>query len=133
MFALDTNVLVRYIVRDDEQQTQDATAFIDALTPEEPAFVSVVVLCELCWVLRSTYGAGRTECADAIDAILEVPEFEFEDLDLCTLAVRAYRLGLADFSDYIIRETAAHARCIGVKTFDKRALREPGFFPVRAR
>lgn len=127
MFALDTNVLVRYIVRDDERQTLEATAYIDALTPDDPAFIATVVLCELCWVLRSAYGAGRSECATAMEAVLEIPVFEFEDFELCLSAARAYRLGVADFSDFIFRETAAQARCEGVKTFDKKALRAPGF------
>ena len=91
MFALDTNVLVRYLVQDDKHQTQKVTACIEALTPNRPAFVSTVVLCELCWVLKSAYGASRLDRATAIEAVLEVPVFQFEDFELCHNAVQSFR------------------------------------------
>ena len=127
MFALDTNVLVRYIVRDDVHQTRKASAWIETLTTDKPAFISIVVLCELCWVLKSAYGASREECATAIEAVLEVPVFQIENIDLCNQALQAFKRGVADFSDFVIREVAMTAHCEGVKTFDKKALREEGF------
>lgn len=130
MFALDTNVLVRYIMQDDPAQTELVTQYIESLTSDDPAFISSLVLCELCWVLKSAYGASRQDCATAIEAILEVPVFTFDDGEICSRALQSYIAGSADFSDFVIRETALSAQCDGVKTFDKNALREKGFVPL---
>lgn len=127
MYALDTNVLVRYVVRDDDAQTQKVSDYIEALTLDTPAFISNIVLCELCWVLKSAYGVSRQDCATAIEAMLEVPVFQFESHRACSVALDAYRSGTADFSDFLIREIANDFHCVGVKTFDKKALREVGF------
>ena len=60
MIALDTNVLVRFIVRDEERQTAAATRLIeDRCSAETPGLVSPIVLCELVWVLTSGYGYKR--------------------------------------------------------------------------
>lgn len=67
------------------------------------------------------------KCATAIEAMLEVPVFQFENLRACSVALASYRSSMADFSDFLIREVASDFHCIGVKTFDKKALREDGF------
>ena len=51
MYALDTNILVRYIVQDDKEQAQKAVHAIERLTSEERGFISCIVLCEVNWVL----------------------------------------------------------------------------------
>jgi predicted nucleic-acid-binding protein len=101
--------------------------YIDALTLESLAFISNIVLCELCWVLKLAYGVSRQECATAIEAMLEIPVFRFESLRACSIALESYRSGTADFSDVLIREIANDFHCVGVKTFDKKALHEAGF------
>lgn len=60
MKAVDTNVLVRFLVQDDETQAQIATSLLnDAETLKQPLFVSNVVVLELMWVLRSVYRIAR--------------------------------------------------------------------------
>jgi predicted nucleic-acid-binding protein len=118
---------VRYVIQDDDIQTQKVTSYIEALTPANPAFISNIVLCELCWVLKSAYGASRKDCVTALEAMLEVPVFHFESLQACNSALDAYKSGAADFSDFLIREVARGMNCEGVKTFDRKALREAGF------
>lgn len=62
MIALDTNVLVRYVVEDDAAQTAAAVAMIErAVERDEPLFVPQIVLCELVWVLSHAYRFNREE------------------------------------------------------------------------
>ena len=70
---------------------------------------------------------SRRKCAIAIEAMLEVPVFRFESLRACSIALESYQSGTADFSDFLIREIANDFHCVGVKTLDKKALREVGF------
>ena len=69
VIALDTNVLVRYLVDDDAKQAEAARALLDALTPARPGFVCREVMVELVWVLRRTYG----HTPERIAAVLEGP------------------------------------------------------------
>ena len=68
MIGIDTNVLVRVIVADDPGQAALAHDFIrDRCTPDDPGFVSNIVLAELAWILAQRYGYSRIEIADAIE------------------------------------------------------------------
>jgi len=87
----------------------------------------MVVLCELVWVLQSTYKTPRIKCAAALGYILTTSVFEIECRDLCHKALRSYSEGRADFCDYLIREIARASGCSTVLTFDKAALKSPGF------
>ncbi|RMG92649.1 MAG: PIN domain-containing protein, partial [Candidatus Dadabacteria bacterium] len=63
--GIDTNVLVRYLVQDDPEQSRRAAALIEeGCTPENPGVVSIVVLCELVWVLQRAYGCHRENVAE---------------------------------------------------------------------
>jgi predicted nucleic-acid-binding protein len=66
--AVDTNVLLRAIVADDEEQAGKATALLDAA---DMVAVSLQTLCELVWVLRSAYKVSRSDAAAAIRALLD--------------------------------------------------------------
>ena len=62
MIALDTNLLVRLLVNDDERQAAKVEAWLQVNTsPAQPAWVDHIVLCELAWVLERSYGYGRVE------------------------------------------------------------------------
>ena len=67
MIGLDTNVLVRYIMQDDERQSLMASRLMESLTSEEPGFVSVVSVIELGWVLGGAYGLDRQQLAQAFE------------------------------------------------------------------
>jgi predicted nucleic-acid-binding protein len=115
--AVDTNILVRAVVRDDEQQADAAAAL---LLSAETIAVSVSCLCEFVWVLRRVYGFGQGEIAAAIDALLAAAN---------VAANRpAVEAGLAmlkaggDFADGVI---AYEGRWLGGETFisfDKKAV-----------
>ena len=128
MIGLDTNVLVRYIVRDDKRQTQRATELIESsCTADTPGFVNVMVLCELCWVLGRGYGYDRGEVARVMRALLGAVELTVEHSELVWQAVRAFERGPADLPDYLIgglnRAHGAESTC----TFDRRAARHADF------
>lgn len=70
MIALDTNVLVRYLVRDDEAQAATARSLMSSLTADQPGFVCREVILELVWVLERAYGLSREDIADALEQLV---------------------------------------------------------------
>jgi predicted nucleic-acid-binding protein len=127
MIGLDTNVVVRYIVQDDPRQTTAATELIEGgLTPRQPGFVPLVVLCELVWVLESCYDAARAEVAQAVRVLLTAKQIVVEQPAIAWKALRAYEAGGTDFADGVIVETSRAAGCEKLVTFDRRAAKLPG-------
>ena len=127
MIALDTNILVRYIVQDNKTQAQKATKAIESLTPDMPAFISCIVLCEVNRVLKSVYKISKKDRLKALQNILSVAVFNIERLECCLKALKLYEAGPADFSDYLIQQIAWMEGCESVLTFDKKANKSPGF------
>lgn len=127
MIALDTNVLVRHATEDEPDQTRIARAFLDRLSPEEPGFVSIVVLAELYWVLRRGRPHLSAEAAhDVVEILLDAPEIEIEDEESVTRALDRSRAG-ADFADALIGDAAALYGCSETVTFDRRAAGQLGW------
>ena len=132
MIALDTNVLVRYVVEDDERQSAQAAALIDrAIASDESLFVSDVVVCELVWVLSVAYKFDRDAIAGLLRDVFRARHLQFAATDQLVRALDAYATGKGDFADYLVREHAREAECESVATFDKVLLKERGFAPVR--
>jgi predicted nucleic-acid-binding protein len=103
MIGLDTNVLVRYLTRDDPAQYAKAAAFISGASDRGERFVvNVAVLCELVWVLKTAYKYSREEIARALDQIFATAQFEIERLDDSRQALRDFGATKADFSDALI-------------------------------
>ena len=127
MIALDTNVLVRYIVQDDKAQTKKATQAIEGLGVDSPAFISCIVLCELNWVLTSFYKVPKKDRIEALQGVLSVAVFDVERHGACLKALKLYDSGVADFSDYLIQQIAAQEGYNTVLSFDKKALKSSHF------
>ncbi|AFZ45745.1 PilT protein domain protein [Halothece sp. PCC 7418] len=127
MYAIDTNVLIRYIIEDDPEQAQKATEAIEQLTTEKQGFISCIVLCELNWVLKTAYKISKPERVATLQKVLSVPVFEIEQLDCCLKALRRYEKGKADFSDYLIQQIGEKHGYEILLTFDQKASRETGF------
>lgn len=128
MIALDTNVLVRYLVADDAAQFAAAERSLSRLGPgEDSAFVSDVVLVELVWVLRAVYDYSRGDIRRAVEALASADHLTFEDDERLSRVLRAFADGRGDFADYLIRERAVAAGCETVQTFDKDLQAEAGF------
>ena len=127
MMGLDTNVLVRFLVRDDLGQHRRAVDLL-ARGPAEGVvfFIGDIVLAELSWVLRSAYGLSRDEIARAVGALLEAEHLEFESADRVRRALDAYGEGRAGFADHLLLERARDAGCESVATFDAALIRSPG-------
>ncbi len=128
MTGLDTNVLVRYIVRDDPAQTRLATALLEErCSAEDPGWINRVVLCELVWVLERGYGYERTRVASLIRQLLVIQELRVEQSDLAWSALGFYEAGPFDFADALIGLTNLHQGVKTTLTFDKQAGRLPDF------
>jgi len=131
MIGIDTNVVVRLVVADDAEQTRRARKLIEqTLSREEPVLVSLLVLLELEWVLRSRYGFGREALLRIFRALLEARELSFEDEPALEEALFHWKDSTCGFSDCL---NAAHNRQLGCRataTFDGKAARLPGMVPA---
>lgn len=115
MLAVDTNVLVRLLARDDANQVHAAEVFTN-----KGAWVSHLVLAETLWVLDSVYDLSRAQIATAIEMLLNHRELSLQDADIVTAALDHYRRRSAvDFSDCLILEIARKAGHLPVATFDR--------------
>lgn len=122
MIGIDTNVLVRYIVHDDPADARVATKIIERdCSADDPGYVSLVVLCELAWVLDRGYGYERAQVGQVIQGILSVVELEVESRDLAWAALRQFEARRADFADYVIGLVARKGGAATTVTFDRRA------------
>ena len=130
MKGLDTNVLVRFLVQDDEAQAKRAGRYIERhCSADSPCFLNRVVLCELAWVLDRAYGYDRGEIGTAFESILRTAEFQVEDSDAAWAALRAHREG-GDFADALIARTNQDRGCTVTGTFDGPAAKSEGFEAV---
>ncbi len=129
MRGLDTNILVRFITRDEPAQSETARELIE--TTEQKGgrlHISTLVLVELVWVLRgSVYGFSRPDVAEVLELVLDTRVFQVQDRDLVRRALAVFRHGPADFSDYLIGEQDRRAGCDDTLTFDHRLAEAAGF------
>ena len=129
MIALDTNVLVRFLVVDDKAQSTKAARLVDrAAAANEILFVSDVVICDTVRVLISAYQVPRAEVANLLGQLFKAAHLAFRDVDGLERARQAFVRGRGDFADYLIREQGRAAGCERVATFDRALLKEDGFF-----
>jgi predicted nucleic-acid-binding protein len=128
MTGVDTNVLVRFFAVDDETQMQRVDRFLQASRAAgERVFVSALVLCETCWVLRSSYAKSKGAVLDAVETLLNADVFNLEEPDAMRRALQLARAGKADFPDYLVGELHLSKGCRYTVTFD-RSLRGDAAF-----
>jgi predicted nucleic-acid-binding protein len=131
VIAVDTNVLVRFLVEDDPEQTRKAKTLLQrAVEAGEEIYVPDIVLCEVVWVLGSSYRIARAEIASQLGALLRARHLRFAASDQLARALTAFRRGKGDFADYLIREQSTAAGCEAVATYDRLLLKEDGFRAV---
>jgi predicted nucleic-acid-binding protein len=127
MPALDTNVLVRFLVRDDPAQAAAATEVLGRVTAAgEALFVPITVALEIEWVLRSNYGFPKADIARTFGTLLSTRELSFESEAALEHALLLWQERRADFSDCVHVALAAQAGEQPLWTFDKRASALPG-------
>jgi predicted nucleic-acid-binding protein len=115
MRAIDTNVLVRLITRDDPKQVAMAEAFVG-----RGAWVSHLVLAEATWVLSAAYALEAREIATVVEMLLRHEHLTVQDADVVEAALDRYRQKPAPgFSDCLILEIARKAGHLPLGTFDK--------------
>jgi predicted nucleic-acid-binding protein len=128
MKGIDTNVLVRYLVRDDEEQAKTAVICIQKIIASGGlCFINIIVLCELVWVLESAYGFQKKDIAEVLEKILMTKQFEIEAKDIARLALNDYRDGQGDFADYVIGRNNSANGCELTYTFDRSLKNHSGF------
>ena len=119
MIALDTNVLVRYLVKDDGKQAQAARDLIETLGPGRSGFVSREVILELVWVLGGSYGFSRDQIATTLENLVGSEELLVEAAEDVIRAADAMRRDGAEFSDRMILAVATRSGAHTVYTFDR--------------
>lgn len=128
MIALDTNVIVRFLVRDDEKQAQAVYArFKKAESNRETLFIPLLVMLETIWVLESAYNRSREEILYAIEDMKNMPILEFEEDQVIQNLLSDGRKSGIDLSDLLIALAAKRGGCQTGITFDKKAARHPFF------
>jgi predicted nucleic-acid-binding protein len=130
MKALDTNALVRFLVRDDEDQAQAVRRIIlDAEKKNDILFIPLAVMLETMWVLSSAYAYSREQIVQTLENLLLVSVLDVEEREkireLCSIASKTD----ADLADLLIGLTSRDHGCETTLTFDKRAARS-GLFTL---
>lgn len=122
MRAIDTNVLVRMITRDDPRQAAKADAFVGS-----GAWVSVLALAEATWVLASVYEMALPEIATSVQMLLDHEQLTIQDPDVVEAALDSLEANPAvSFSDALLLELARKAGHLPLGTFDHSLAKRPG-------
>ena len=122
MKALDTNILIRFLVRDDEEQADVVyRIFRQAESDKSSFFVPSLVLLETIWVLESVYDISRQETIDAIKDLIQMPILEFEAQPAVQKFIHSAQETKTDLPDLLIGQMARFFGCEKVLTFDKKA------------
>ncbi len=123
MIALDTNVLVRYLVEDDPEQAQAARALLEGLSTERPGFICREVTIELVSVLERAYRFARAQIAFVLEELVSTEGLVVETADDVARAALGYRGGGAGFSNLMILAAAERAGAGPLYTFDSALAR----------
>ena len=126
MIAIDTNVILRYLVGDDADQMAAACALMDELTPANPGFICREVVLETAWVLERSYRFGRSRVAEALMNLTASDSLVVEGSEDVAAAAHRYRRGGPEFSDRMILAAAKRSGAMSLHTFDRKLARIEG-------
>jgi predicted nucleic-acid-binding protein len=122
MIGIDTNVIVRYLMQDDDEMGARAMQIFDELLSERaPGFVSVVAVAEVVWTLRSSYRVSKAMIASVIESLLASTSLVVEREEEVFLAMVALQEGFGEFADALIGALGRRAGCSHTITFDRDA------------
>ena len=128
MLGIDTNVLVRFLVRDDEAQFEKARRLIRReVDAREDVFVSLMVLMETEWVLRSRYSLKKKQIMEAISGLLDATEVQLEDEPAIEETLFICKDSAADFADCLIGAHNRRLGCRATATFEENAVKLAAF------
>lgn len=124
MKAVDTNVIVRFLVNDDKTQgLKVRESFERAERVASRLFITTPVVLETIWVLSSVYTLTRDEVLHALELLAQMPVLEFQDYDGVQQLIRGGRTTTADLPDLLIGISGVSSRAESTLTFDKRLTR----------
>ena len=126
MIALDTNVIIRYLVVDDAEQAEAARALMEGLTFDSQGFVCREVVIEVVWVLERFYRFTRAQIAGVLVELTATDSLVVEAADDVARAAFTYRQGGVGFSDLMILSSAERSGAVPLHTFDRRLSRMEG-------
>jgi predicted nucleic-acid-binding protein len=129
MIAIDTNVLLRYVVDTaDEDQVAQARAFVAReCSPTAPALIVDIVLCEFVWVMRKTLRFQKADIVAALECLVIDSLIQFQDREIVLGAVQSYIEGDADLADHLLAANALKSGSVEVVTFDEAASKQSPF------
>ena len=130
MIAIDTNIVLRYLVADDIEQAAIAIDLIEnRLSSTSPGFLAVSVLVETAWVLKRRYGQAASEIRNILAELLLAPQLI---VDQAAMVERALASKHPDFADALIHEIGRAAGCVKTVTFDRSFARLNGVELLRS-
>ena len=124
MRAIDTNVLVRILIKDDENQSKKALKYVKK---HGEVFISLIVLCETIWVCKDCYDLNKDEIIQVINHILRTDQFIVDYSEVVWSALSEYKRVSIDFADCLIGAIAKFHSYLPVGTFDKKAKKSEYF------
>ncbi|MHB1587430.1 MAG: PIN domain-containing protein [Acidiferrobacteraceae bacterium] len=128
MLGIDTNVLVRFLVRDDEAQFERARRLIKReVSAGRRVFVNQLVIMETEWVLRSRYAVTKQQIIEALSGLLDAADVQFEDEPAMEQALFLWKDTPADFADCLIGAKNRRLGCRATASFDAKVSKLPGF------
>lgn len=131
MLGIDTNVLVRFLLRDDQSQYEQARHLIEQeLAAGTPVFIGHLVLLETLWVLQSRYRLDKARQQDVLAALLDAENVRLEDEAAVEAALFLWKNGQTGFADCLIGCKNQRLGCSFTATFDEKASRLPCFIPL---
>ena len=133
MIALDTNVIVRYLVNDDAEQAEAARVLLEGLTAERQGFICREVVIEVVWVLERFYQFTRAQIANVLVELIATDSLVVEAADDIAHAAIVYRdQGGVGFADLMILLAAARSEALPLYTFDQKLARMEGVVLVES-
>lgn len=121
MIGLDTNVVVRFLTHDDPGQTAVAVRLMHSLSSDSPGFLSLIVIAEIVWVLKISYGYTKKEIEQVLERLLRSKELVIERAEIVSQALRKFGDSRTDFADCLIERSGHAAGCEHTFTFDRAA------------
>lgn len=132
MKAIDTNVLVRFLVNDDRSQADQVRQLFATAEQQGDAFyIPLLVLLETIWVLESAYQIQRADLIETLSELLLMPVLKFGQRDVVQAMLNDVAVTDLDLPDALIAQSAIYQGCESVLTFDRKAARNPAFALVQ--
>lgn len=126
MIGLDTNVLIRFLVQDDQRQSKKANQCIEKwIKTGELLWICQIVLCEIIWVLEKCYQLSREELISILSVLLRTKQIRIERSEVVEQALHDFTNNFKiGFSDCLIGRQNAYHECSYTYTFDKNAAKK---------